>query len=156
VQVNWFRGPDEPSDAPCWDSHVKEAHRLRTALAPPFDQAHSALLEDLIARRMLDETLVVCLAEFGRTPRINANAGRDHWGNVFSLCLAGGGVQGGMVHGASDAVGGEPRDGAVHPPDLLATLFHLLGYPPATEFRDPFGRPLAVSRGEPIRAILTS
>jgi hypothetical protein len=154
VQVNWFRGPDEPSDAPCWDSHVKEAQRLRTALIPPFDQAFSALLADLIDRRMLDETLVVCLAEFGRSPKINAAAGRDHWGNVFSLCVSGGGIRGGYVHGASDAIGGEPKDGVVRPPDLLATLFHVLGHAPSTQLRDAVGRPFAIAQGEPIRAII--
>ena len=155
VQVNWFRGPEEPSDAPCWDSHTKEAHRLRTALVPPFDQAFSALLGDLIDRGMLDETLVVCLSEFGRSPKINAAGGRDHWGNVFSICLAGGGIRGGHIHGASDAVGGEPHDGTVLPADLLATLFHCLGYAPSTEMHDALGRPFPIARGEPIRAILS-
>lgn len=154
VQVNWFRGKDEPTDAPCWDSHVKEAERLRTVLVPPFDQAHSALLTDLIDRRMLDETLVVCLSEFGRSPKINGAAGRDHWGSVFSICMAGGGVRGGLVHGASDAVGGEPKDGLVRPPDLLATIFHCLGYAPETEVRDPFGRPLQIAQGRPVREVL--
>src|SRR5262249_13010167 len=69
IQVNWFRGPDEPSDNPCWDSHTKEALRLKTVLMPPFDRAYSALLEDLAARGLLDETLVVVCAEFGRTPK---------------------------------------------------------------------------------------
>ena len=150
VQVNWFRSPDEPSDAPCWDSHVKEAQRLRTALVPPFDQAFPALLGDLIDRRMLDETLVVCLAEFGRSPKINGAAGRDHWGNVFSLCLAGGGIRGGYVHGASDAIGGEPKDAVVRPPDLLATLFHALGHTASTEMHDALGRPFAIAQGQPI------
>jgi hypothetical protein len=153
VQVNWFRSPDEPSDAPCWDSHVKEANRLRTALVPPFDQAFSALLTDLVDRRMLDETLVACLCEFGRSPRINHAAGRDHWGSVFSVCLAGGGIRGGCVHGASDAIGGEPKDGVVYPPQLLATLFHCLGHSPSTELHDALGRPFPIARGEPIREI---
>ena len=100
VQVNWYRGPDEPSDAPCWDSHTKEAHRLKTALLPPFDQAYSALLEDLVQRGMLDDTLVVVMAEFGRSPRINAAGGRDHWGYVYSAALAGGGVRGGSPDSA--------------------------------------------------------
>src|SRR5205807_4190191 len=99
VQVNWFRGPDEPQDNPCWDSHTNEAARLRTVLLPPLDQAFAALLEGLAQRGMLDETLVVCLAEFGRTPRFNGRGGRDHWGYVFSVALAGGGVRGGQVHG---------------------------------------------------------
>ncbi|MBI2824582.1 MAG: DUF1501 domain-containing protein [Planctomycetia bacterium] len=154
VQVNWFRGADEPSDAPCWDSHVGEAKRLKTVLLPPFDQAYSALLTDLVSRGLLDETLVVCMSEFGRSPKINAAGGRDHWGSVFSVSLAGGGIRGGFVHGASDALGGEPKDGLVRPPDLLATIFHSLGISPSTEMHDPLGRPFAIARGEPIREIL--
>lgn len=154
VQVNWFRGADEPSDAPCWDSHVREADRLRTALAPPFDLAFSALLEDLRDRGLLEETLVACLSEFGRSPKINAQGGRDHWGNVFSVALAGGGIRGGIVHGSSDGVGGEPRDGVVFPPDLIATMLHCLGVAPDAEYHDSLGRPIPATRGEPIRAVL--
>lgn len=151
VQVNWFRGPDEPPDNPCWDSHTKESERLKTVLVPPMDQAFSALLEDLSARGMLEETLVVCLAEFGRTPKFNGRGGRDHWGHVFSVALAGGGVRGGQVHGASDKIGGYPKDGRVQPQDLTATIFHALGYAPDTEIHDTLGRPLAISRGQVIR-----
>lgn len=155
VHVNWFRGPDEPSDNPCWDSHTKESARLKTVLAPTADQAISALLEDLHQRGLLGETLVACLSEFGRTPRFNTRGGREHWGHVFSVALAGGGVKGGQVHGASDRQGGYPRDGKVTPQDLTATLLHCLGYEPHTEVRDPLNRPLAVSKGEVIRAILS-
>ncbi len=154
VQVNWYRSPDEPPDAPCWDSHTGEAKRLRTALVPPLDQAFSALLEDLHARGRLDETLVVVMSEFGRSPKINAQAGRDHWGSVFSVALAGGGIRGGMAHGSSDALGGEPKTGVVRPEDLLATLFHCLGLPPDTTIHDPLGRPLAIARGEVLREIV--
>jgi hypothetical protein len=154
VQVNWFRGPDEPSDNPCWDSHVNEPERLKKNLVPPTDQAFSALVEDLAARGMLDETLVVCLAEFGRSPKMNGKAGRDHWGHVFSVALAGGGVRGGMVHGASDKIGGYPRDGRVRPEELQATIFHCLGYPADTEVHDTLGRPFPISRGQAIRQIL--
>ena len=154
VQVNWFRGPDEPPEAPCWDSHAGESERLRTVLAPPFDQAFSALLEELHERGRLDETLVVCLAEFGRTPRFNARAGRDHWGNVFSVAMAGGGVRGGQVYGASDELGAEPKSGRVTPQDLTATILHCLGISPGAEIHDGLGRPLPVSRGEVIRPIL--
>lgn len=154
VQVNWFRGPDEPSDNPCWDSHANEGARLKNDLAPPMDQAFSALLEDLEARGMLEETLVVCLAEFGRTPRFNARAGRDHWGYVFSVAMAGGGVRGGQVYGASDRIGGYPRDGRVQPQDVTATIFHCLGYGTSTEVHDTLGRPLAISRGQVIRAAI--
>jgi hypothetical protein len=154
VQVNWFRGPDEPSDNPCWDSHTNETARLRTVLVPPMDQAFSALLEDLGQRGMLDDTLVVCLAEFGRTPRFNARAGRDHWGYVFSVAMAGGGVRGGQAYGASDRIGGHPKEGRVLPEDLTATIFHCLGYNAHTEIHDTLGRPLALSRGQVIRQVL--
>ncbi len=153
MQVNWYRGPDEPSDAPCWDTHVREGARLRTVLAPTVDQAFAALLEDLAQRGLLDETLVVCLAEFGRTPRFNAAGGRDHWGHVFSVALAGGGVRGGQVYGSSDRHGGHPREGRVSPQDLTATVLHCLGYPADAEVHDLLGRPLPVSRGEVIHGV---
>ena len=154
IQVNWYRGPDEPPDNPCWDSHTDETARLRNVLVPPTDQAFSALLEDLDQRGMLEETLVVCMAEFGRTPRFNNRGGRDHWGHVFSVALAGGGVRGGQVYGASDRIGGYPKEGRVLPEELTATIFHLLGHDPHTEIHDPQGRPLAISRGQVIRAVL--
>jgi uncharacterized protein (DUF1501 family) len=118
---------------------------------PPMDRAYAALLEDLHARGLLDETLVVWMGEFGRTPRINGGGGRDHWGNVFSVALAGGGVRGGVVHGASDRIGGYPRDGLVRPQDLTATIFHCLGFAADTEIHDALGRPVVISRGEVIR-----
>ena len=151
VHVNWFRSPDEPSDAPCWDSHAREAVRLRTVLAPTADRAFAALLEDLSDRGLLDSTLVMCLSEFGRTPRLNGAAGRDHWGHVFSVALAGGGVQGGRVHGSSDKNGGYPKDGRVSPQDLTATALHCLGYEPSAEIHDALGRPIPASRGQAIR-----
>ncbi len=154
VQVNWYRTPEEPADNPCWDSHANEGARLKSVLAPAADQAFSALVEDLARRGMLEETLVVCMAEFGRTPRLNGRAGRDHWGHVFSVALAGGGVKGGQVYGVSDKHGGYPSEGRVTPQDLTATILHCLGYDPHTEIRDGLGRPLAVSRGEVIRAIV--
>ena len=118
---------------------------------PQFDRIYSGFLEDLAQRGLLEETLVVLMVEFGRTPRINAGAGRDHWGFFFSVALAGGGIRGGQVLGASDRIGGHPRDGRVTPADLTATLFHCLGIDPHTEFQDSFGRPLAVSRGAVLR-----
>jgi hypothetical protein len=154
VQVNWFRGPEEPSDAPCWDSHARETQRLKDVLMPPADAAISALIEDLKSRGTLDETLVVCMAEFGRTPRLEANGGRGHWGQVYSVALAGGGIKGGVIHGASDAIGAYPQAGKVQPEDLTATIFHCLGLDPMTEMHDTFGRPLPISRGEIIREIL--
>jgi len=154
VHVNWFRGPEEPSDAPCWDSHVNEPKRLREALVPPFDQAFSALLEDLDRTGRLQDTLVVVAAEFGRTPRLNGRAGRDHWGHVFSVVMAGGGIRGGVIHGASDKDAAYPAESVVSPADLTATIFDRLGYAPDTEIRDPLGRPIVISRGEVIEPVL--
>jgi hypothetical protein len=153
VQVNWYRGPDEPEDNPCWDSHIQETARLRNVLLPPTDRAYSALLEDLHQRGLLGETLVVCMAEFGRTPRFNNRGGRDHWGHVYSATLAGGGVRGGQVIGSSDGMGAYPREGRVRPHDLTATIFHALGYDPDTEIHDNLGRPYPISRGEVIRQV---
>lgn len=155
VQVNWYRGPEEPSDSPCWDSHTKEANRLKTVLLPPMDQGFAALLEDLQQRGMLDETLVVCMAEFGRSPRINKAAGRDHWGSVFSIALAGGGIRGGTVYGVSDAQGGKPSEGRVAPQDITATILHCLGIDPSSEIRDRFSRPIAACTGTAINQILS-
>lgn len=154
VQVNWTRWEDDENVAPAWDTHAKNAERLKNALMPPMDQAYSALLEDLSERGMLEDTLVVWMGEFGRSPKINASGGRDHWGHCFSVALAGGGVRGGVVHGQSDRQGGYPLDGRVEPQDLSATVFHCLGIDPETTIRDPFGRPLTITTGQPIRAVL--
>ena len=148
VQVNWPREPgDTAAGNPLWDTHQDNAGRLKNVLCPQFDTAYSALLDDLEARGLLDETLVVVMGEFGRTPTINSAGGRDHWGSVFSVALAGAGVPGGGVIGASDARGGMPADRPVRPPDLAATIFQLLGISPDHEFRDPFDRPLQVTSG---------
>ncbi|HEU5117341.1 MAG TPA: DUF1501 domain-containing protein, partial [Isosphaeraceae bacterium] len=148
VQLNWYRGPNEPSANPCWDSHTDETNRLKDVLVPPTDAAFSSLVEDLDARGMLDETLVVCMSEFGRSPKMASNGGRGHWGSVFSVALAGGGIRGGQVYGSSDAIGGQPRDGLVRPEDLLATIVHALGHDPSSEYRDLLDRPHPISRGQ--------
>ena len=153
VHVNWFRGPDEPSNAPCWDSHAKESERLKTELAPKLDQSLAMLLDDLSQRGLLEETLVMCMAEFGRSPRMNGGGGRDHWGHVFSIAMAGGGIRGGQVYGSSDRQGAFPREGKVMPQDITATALHCLGYESHTEIHDAQGRPLSVSRGEVIRGV---
>ena len=150
MQVNWFRGPDEPPDNPCWDSHTNESARLRTALVPPMDQAFSALLDDLEQRGLLGETLVVCLGEFGRTPQINANAGRDHWAACNTVVFAGGGVRGGRVIGASDRSAAFPVTPPVSTSDLAATIYQALGIDPRTELRDALGRPLPLTTGRPL------
>jgi len=154
VHVNWYRGPEEPNDAPVWDTHVKESDRLQRLLAPTADQGIAALLSDLADRGLLEQTLVVCMAEFGRSPRFNGSAGRDHWGPVFSVALAGGGIKGGLVYGASDKHAAYPKDGRVLPPELHATIYHCLGIPKDTEIHDNLGRPIPITRGEPIRPIL--
>jgi hypothetical protein len=153
VQVNWTRMPtdEDVSGSPAWDTHSKNAYRMRTALMPFMDAAYATLLDDLAARGLLDETLVVWMGEFGRSPKLNAAAGRDHWGHVFSVALAGGGVRGGRVVGASDKVAGFPKDGRLAPQDLTATVLHCLGVPPDTQVRDTQGRPVAACTGEVIR-----
>jgi hypothetical protein len=150
VQVNWQRDPDGSDASPAWDTHQKNAELLKTRLCPPMDLAYSALLEDLAQRGLLDETLVVWMGEFGRTPKMNAAGGRDHWGHVFSVALAGAGIRGGQLIGSSDKIAGYPQDGKVEPGDLAATIFHCLGIDPHTEVRDQLGRPLAVARGSVI------
>jgi hypothetical protein len=154
VQVNWTRTKTDNDSNPVWDTHQKNSERLKTALMPPMDQAYSALLEDLDQRGLLGETLVVWMGEFGRSPKINAAGGRDHWGHVFSVALSGGGVHGGVVYGASDRIGGHPREGRVQPQDLTATLFHCLGHRPDTEIHDVLDRPIPISRGEVVRQVL--
>lgn len=154
VQVNWTRWESDEDVAPAWDTHAKNSQRLKEALMPPMDQAYSALLEDLAQRGMLEDTLVVWMGEFGRSPKINPAGGRDHWGHVFSVALAGGGVRGGVVYGQSDRQGGYPLDGRLEPQDLTATVFHCLGLAPSTMIHDPFGRPMAISTGKPIESVL--
>jgi hypothetical protein len=153
IQVNWTRIKDQPNQGG-WDTHATHNKALKDLLMPIMDQAFSALLEDLEQRGLLEETLVVWFGEFGRTPRFNANGGRDHWGRCFSLALAGGGIRGGVVHGVSDKHAAEPVESAVTPADLHATIFHCLGYAPDTQLYDAQGRPLPLSRGKIIEPIL--
>jgi hypothetical protein len=137
-----------------WDTHSKNFEALQTELLPMLDQGVSALLEDLDSRGQLDETLVVCQGEFGRTPKINTNAGRDHWGPCSSTLLAGGGIRGGIVHGASDAIGAYPLRDIVDPVDVHATLYHCLGLDPRTHIRDHEGRPWEISTGRVLTELL--
>jgi hypothetical protein len=133
-----------------WDAHFKCFNQHRTHLLPPADQALSALLEDLDQRGLLDATLVVAMGEFGRTPRINADGGRDHWPDCYTVLLAGGGIQGGAVHGASDRLGAYPAADPVTPGDLAATIFWRFGLDPHATIRDPTGRPYPVADGTPL------
>ncbi len=138
-----------------WDTHKDNFSILKRDLLPPLDRAVSALLEDLVARGLLDKTLILVLGEFGRTPLVNRDAGRDHWASVFSVLVAGGGLQAGRVIGASDTRAAYPRDNAVHPHDLFATMYHVLGIDYNTVFYDQQGRPIPVlPQGNPIAELL--
>ena len=144
-----------------WDTHVGNFPRLRDNLLPPLDQAVSTLLDDLKSRGMFEDTLVVMLGEFGRTPAIRpltpgAVPGRDHWPAVFSAVFAGGGVVGGQVIGKSDRMGAYPVTKTFGPPDLAATIYHALGVDPATELRDRLNRPLRLCSGELMTPLYTT
>ena len=133
-----------------WDTHADSFNRLRTYLLPAFDLAMTALLDDLQARGLLAETLVVWMGEFGRTPRLNRNAGRDHWGFCQSVLMAGGGVRGGRVYGSSDRHAAYAAELPVSPDDLAATVFDRLGIAPGQELHDVQGRPLPLCTGRPV------
>lgn len=135
-----------------WDTHGDGFRTLRQEL-PYTDAAVSTLLDDLADRGMLDSTLVVWMGEFGRSPRVDTGGGRDHWPDVYSLLMAGAGVRGGLVHGSSDRIGGFPRDGAVSPEEIHATMYHALGIPEDTHIHDSFGRPIGLYPGRPIRTM---
>ncbi len=155
VFVNWPREPgDLSAPNPLWDTHANNDVRMRDVLCPQFDQGFTALIEDLEERGLLDETLVVAIGEMGRTPKFNPGGGRDHWGNVFSFVMAGAGLRGGLVHGASDREGAYPASDRVTPPELTATILHLLGISHEATFPDPTGRPLKVVEAEPVAALL--
>jgi uncharacterized protein (DUF1501 family) len=130
-----------------WDTHGNGFNRLKRDLLPPFDRAVSALLSDLSNRGQLDETLIVMLTDFGRTPRINGGAGRDHYPNAYSIILAGGGIRGGQVYGSSDRLGAEPRDLPTGPADVHATIFQALGIPLDAHLHDSIGRPYPLTDG---------
>jgi len=124
-----------------WDTHVKGFESLKLGFLPRFDRAYSALIEDLEARGLLQSTLVLAWGEFGRTPRVNNDAGRDHYPNVFSAALAGGPVKGGRVVGASDEKGAFPKSNAKTPQDVLATIYEHLGVDTTVKYTDGSGRP---------------
>ncbi len=131
-----------------WDTHANHYPRLKEYLLPGFDRAYSALLLDLEARGLLDETLVLWMSEHGRTPRIDSKpkgAGRHHWSKAYSAVVAGGGTARGKVVGSTDRFGGEVRDTPVSPKDILATTFHLLGIDPETTVPDLQGRPMPIA-----------
>lgn len=137
-----------------WDTHSKNFEALQGELLPMLDQGLSALIEDLHQRGMLEQTLVAVFGEFGRTPRINAAAGRDHWGSCQSALFAGGGIRGGTVLGASDAIGAYPLSDPVDPVDLHATIYHCMGLDPGQLMRDSLARPFPLSDGRVVTSLL--
>lgn len=148
VQVCCAAGDLNGGSGDMWDTHGDSFNRLKKRLLPVLDRALSALLKDLFDRGTLDETLIVLLTDFGRTPHINTAAGRDHYPSVYSVALAGGGIRGGQVYGSSDNKGAFPKDRPCTPPDIHATIFHALGISPRAELRDMLNRPHPVSDGE--------
>jgi uncharacterized protein (DUF1501 family) len=129
-----------------WDTHDNNFTRLRNTLLPQLDQALAALIDDLSSRGLLEETLVYCAGEFGRTPHVNSNAGRDHWSRAMTVLLAGGGIRGGTVVGATDEHAGDPADRPCSPDDVSATLFHQLGFAPTRQVQTPSGRVIPLFR----------
>jgi hypothetical protein len=139
-----------------WDTHenlvrqLKEGYtgaKVGVGLGPTFDHGFATLVADLFDRGLLDETLVIAMGEFGRTPKLNTRGGRDHWPRVFSVVLAGGGIRGGIVVGRSDDIGESPADRPVTPADLAHTIYRLLGVDPSLEMHTADGRPVQVNQG---------
>lgn len=139
-----------------WDTHWNHFERMRKELLPPFDRAWYGLITDLDRRGLLDETLVVCTSEHGRTPTLTTGAGggRDHWSRAYTTLMAGGGTVRGRVVGRTDKLAGDVVDRPVSPKDQLATMYHLLGIDPHTKLRDGVGRPLPLVEGEVISDVL--
>jgi len=135
-----------------WDTHGNNFPALKDRLMPPADRAFSALLDDLKDRSLLEETLVVWVGEFGRTPRVGNN-GREHWPKCYSAVLAGGGIRGGAIYGASDRMGALPLENPVSPADLTATIYHALGIDPQAPVHDRLGREVTRTEGTPLRAL---
>jgi hypothetical protein len=166
INVIWNhtnRGQDktpDQTDQYGWDTHNDIFDALKTHLLPRFDLSFSALLEDLDQRGLLDQTLVVCMGEFGRAPKValepkfaGSTPGRKHWAAVYSIVAAGAGVARGGVVGASDRIAAYPKANAVGPWDICATMFAALGIDPTTHAIDPSGRPFAITNGRPIREL---
>ena len=150
VNVHYCKSP-----AGSWDTHGDNFRQMRDTLGPTFDRAFAALVEDLDERGSLDRVLVLATAEFGRTPRINRSAGRDHWPWVYSIALAGAGLRRGVVYGGSDRLGAYPADRPHDPSDLAATIYQLLGVPADTVLYDNQERPHPLVIGKPIAGILS-
>lgn len=149
ITVNWSK-----LNADQWDTHADNYGRLRKML-PPFDRSLAAFFQDLDERGLLDETLVVCLGEFGRTAKINEKAGRDHWPDCYSIVLAGGGIRRGVVYGVSNRTASYPVQDDVAPWDIAATMYHLLGIDPATHIQNRQGQPLPIAKGQIISRLIS-
>jgi hypothetical protein len=153
VQCNWQR--TQGKDGFAWDTHWNNFSAHKEDLVPPFDRAFDALMTDLEKTGQLDETLVVVAAEFGRSPKITrSNAGREHWPDCYCVLFAGGGVKGGVVYGQSDRHAGYPVSNPTSPADFTATVYHCLGLNPRTETHDQGGRPIMLSHGKAIEALV--
>jgi hypothetical protein len=152
VTVYWHR--EKKTVDSTWDTHGRNFEELKNRLMPSVDRPIAALLEDLASSGMLEDTLVIWNSEFGRTPNVNANAGRDHWGPCNAVVMAGGGVPGGQVFGATDEKAAYPISDKVTQDDIAATVYHLLGLDPETLIRDRQDRPFALALGEPIAKLL--
>jgi hypothetical protein len=138
-----------------WDTHFNNFSVMKNELLPQLDAAMSTLFRDLSDRGMLQKTMVVVTGEFGRTPRINKDAGRDHWSKCFTVCVGGGGIAGGRAIGKSNKWAEEPDEGPTGPEDLAATMYHQLGINPAEEIMTPEGRPVPITNhGRIIRELL--
>jgi hypothetical protein len=153
------KAPDD-TDLYGWDTHNDIFDALENRLLPRFDESFSAFIEDLDQRGLLDQTLIVCMGEFGRAPRValepkfaGATPGRKHWASVYSLVMAGAGVMRGAVVGASDRLGGEPVSERYGPWDAAATMFHALGIDPRGHYTDSLGRPYLITSGRPMEAV---
>jgi hypothetical protein len=133
-----------------FDTHADNFNKLKNAMLPPFDQAAATLVEDLRERGRLDETLIVMLTDFGRTPKINGGAGRDHFAGCYSAVFAGGGIQGGQVYGKSTPSGHEPDEKGCGPLDLHATIFQAMGIDTRHILPNPEDLPLAICDGKPL------
>src|SRR5262249_3402189 len=163
VTVNWMHFPPQGGTITPGDNHGGSpflggiggyAMLQQPYCLPSLDQAYSALLADLTERGLLEETLVVLTGEFGRTPKINAANGRDHWGPCYTTVLAGGGIRGGQVYGASDKDAAYPKANPVAPEDILATIYESLGISRETEIHDHLGRPFVLCPGRPLSELL--
>jgi hypothetical protein len=151
VSVYWHR--EKPELDTTFDTHANNFPELKNRLLPQIDQPHAALLRDLEDRGLLDSTLVVWMGEFGRTPKVNAAGGRDHWGFCGTALLAGAGIRGGQVWGSSDAQAAYPASDPVSPADIAATVFLAMGIDPTREITDRLARPFRITEGSPLHGL---